>query len=175
MLRITENKDEIIIRTVPIKEWIIASIITLVFISVVSVWLFYGANSSGLVWLIYFSVFLCVMLLFFLNEATSVKINKSGKTVSIRKQNLFKYSFEVFSFNEIADPIYIDSKLVGRKGNEKTAYQTILPLKSGNLVELSIHSGLKDYEYFDLIDKMNSYIFDTSKQIPFKLTIFEDN
>jgi hypothetical protein len=81
----------------------------------------------------------------------------------------------VFSFNEIADPIYIESTLTGRSGNEKTAYQTILPLKNGNRVELSIRSGLKDYEYFDLIDNLNSYIFDTSKQIPFKLTIFNDD
>lgn len=36
MLRITENKDEIIVRLVPIKEWIIASTAALILISAIS-------------------------------------------------------------------------------------------------------------------------------------------
>ncbi|MEP6902981.1 MAG: hypothetical protein ABJA66_14610 [Actinomycetota bacterium] len=50
-----------------------------------------------------------------------------------------------------------------------------MPLKSGMNIKLPRFSGLKDNEYFDLVDLMNSYIFDTSKQIPFKLTIFNDD
>ena len=91
MLRVNENKDEIIFRAVPIKEWIIAGILAFILISGVSLWLYYGAISSGLVWLVYFSVFLGGALLFFLiNEAITIKINKPGKTISIRKQSFIK-------------------------------------------------------------------------------------
>jgi hypothetical protein len=176
MLRVRQNEEEIIIRTVPVKEWIIGSILGFILVSVISLWLYYGAVSSGSVWLVFFSVFLGgYLIIFLINKATTIKINKPGKTISIRKQNFIKYSFEIYSFDEIADFIYIDSKLGGRKGNETVSYQTFLPLKDGNRLELSISSGFNDNEYFEIVDKMNSYIFDTSKQIPFKLTIFNDD
>jgi len=174
MVRITDNADEITVQSIPVKDWIIAGSFTFVFVSVISLWLLYGANSSGLVWLFYLAVILAGFVFVFMNEATTIRINKTGKTVSVRKHTFYKYSFEVFSFDEI-EPIFIESTLSGRQGDEKAGYQTILPLKNGDHIKLSIRDGLKDYEYFDLIDKMNSYISDTSKQIPFKLTIFEDD
>lgn len=176
MLRVRQNKEEITICTVPVKEWIISSILGFILISVISLWLYYGAISSGLVWLGFFSVFLGgYLIIFLINEATTIKINKHSKTISIRKQNFIKYSFEIYSFDEIADFIYIDSKSGGRKGNETVSFQTFLPLKDGNRLKLSISSGLNDNEYFEIVDKMNSYIFDTSEQIPFKLTVFNND
>ena len=177
MLRIKENKDEIIVRAIPIRGWITAGVVALILIFIITAWLISRTGVSGAMWIIPYLVFLGGVLFFILqtSPATTIKINKPGETVSIRKQSFSNYSFDVYSFNEIADFIYIDAKLVGRPGHETTSYEIIMPLKSNTNIELPAYSGLKDNEYFDIIDLMNSYIFDTSKQIPFKLTILNDD
>ncbi len=173
MLRLTENKDEIIVHEIPLFEWIRAGITGSVFIFIVCAALVSKAHLSDLMWIIWVLAPLGAFLLLSLTTpATTVKINKPGKTVSIRRQSLFKYSFDVYSFNEIADFIYIDTKLSGPEGRESMTYQLILPLKSGENIELSTPAGSKDNEYLNAIDLMNPYIFDTSNQIPFKLTVF---
>ncbi|HEX2641312.1 MAG TPA: hypothetical protein VHL50_12090, partial [Pyrinomonadaceae bacterium] len=83
-----------------------------------------------------------------------------GQTVSVRKRSLIKYSFNVYSFNEIADLIYVETRVRGRGGK---VYQLIMPLKSGEKIELSADDGSKKGQYYDAAVLLNAYIFDTSK------------
>ena len=176
MLRITENKDEIIVREIPFFDWVRAAVAGLIFFFIVCAALASKENLSDLLWVLILLTPIGAFLLFLLTTPTfSVKINKPGKTVSVRRQNLFKYSFEVYSFSEIADLIYIDTKLLGEQGRETAFYQLMLPLKTGKNIEISSSGGSKDNEYQNAVDLMNPYIFDTSKQIPFKLTVFDDD
>ncbi|HEY0459327.1 MAG TPA: hypothetical protein VGC97_09345 [Pyrinomonadaceae bacterium] len=173
MLRITESKDEIIVREVPIIHWT-ASVTILVVLSLIGYFSFlYKRDIFDLIWTlgIFFSAGAFLFYIFAV-PATTTKINKPGKTVSIRKQSLIKYSFDVYSFSEISDLIYVKETKDSR-GN--ISYQLMLPLKDGQKIEISTSISLKEGKYFDAADLMNKYIFDTSKQIPFKLTIFNDD
>jgi hypothetical protein len=52
-------------------------------------------------------------------------------------------------------------------------YQITMPLKNGEKIELSTSSTYNKEDYFKAAGLMNPYIFDSSKQIPFKLTVFD--
>jgi hypothetical protein len=173
MLRVRQNKEEIIIRELPIIRWI--SFLGLAVVLFLPVFVFFPSHkdSFDLFWSIGMSIGVIVCLIFALtNPITTTKINKPGQTVSVRKQSLIKYKFDVYSFNEIADLIYVNVKEGGRGG---TTYQLLMPLENGKKIEISTTDGSKSSQYFDAAYLMNPYIFDTSKQIPFKLTVFNDD
>jgi hypothetical protein len=112
------------------------------------------------------------LLLTTVSPAVTIKINKPGKTVSVRKQSLLKYDFAVYSFGEIAGAIYVDARQNNRAG---TVYQLVMNLENGRKAELSAVDGSKKSQYFDAAHLMNPYIFDTSQQIPFRLTVLDDD
>ena len=173
MLRIENRKDEIIVRELPFVEWI-----TFFVFAVILALMAYASYKNSSQWFWILGIAGLVNFYFLLTKPlTTTKINKPGKTVSVRKQSLIKYTFNVYSFSEIDDLIYVGDRKSGRSGK---SYQLIMPLKNGQKIELSLTDGSQKNDYFKVADLMNSYIFDTSgklgdsKQIPFKLTMFSD-
>ncbi len=110
MLQITENKDEVIVREIPVVQWIQSFIMINIFLLIGFFWVLTAAGFvSNAVWSFGFIVpigaFILAMLL---NPSITTKIDRPGKIISVKKQSLIKYSFNVYSFNEIEDLIYVD-------------------------------------------------------------------
>lgn len=164
MLRITGNKDEITIREISVVHWIYSILVGAVLFSVVLLGLSALTQLFGLALSIAALISIAGFLLYFSAvPATTTKINKPGKTISVRKQNFLRYDFKVYSFNDVADLIYVDKTkfLPG-----ETIYQIMLPLNDGVKIELSAQIRMNELEYFETADLMNKYIFDSPKQLP---------
>lgn len=163
MLQITRNKDEIIVREIPVAYWIDSIILgAILFFSSFLVLLSMRQLSNlplSLAGIISFAGFLLYLSK---GPATTTKINKQDKIVSVRKQNFVKYNFTVYSFNEFADLIYVNKISVFPNTN----YQIILPLNKGVKIELSTQIRTNQREYFNAVNLMNKYIFDSPKQLP---------
>lgn len=163
MLRITKNKDEIIVREIPVAYWIDSILVgAILFFCSFLVLLSMRQLSNwplSLAGIISFAVFLLYLSK---GPATTTKINKQGKIISVRKQNFIKYNFKVYSFNEVADLIYINKI----SDFPNTNYQIILPLNRGVEIKLSTQIRTNELEYFDAVNLMNKYIFDSPKQLP---------
>jgi hypothetical protein len=97
---------------------------------------------------------------------TTIKINRPGKTVSVRKQSLINYDFHVYSFDELANYIYIEA--AGNTNDE--TYQLIMPLKNHDKIALSIENGSKNKDYVDAVETMNKHIFGSTGRIPFNMS-----
>jgi hypothetical protein len=169
MLRATENKGELIIREVPVNQW------AFFFALAVVLFLIYFLFSDSYAWYkVLFIAALAISFVFlFLSEpVTTIKIDRGAKFVSVRKRSLLNYSFKVYSFNEIEDSIYVEAKEGDRFG---TIYQILMPLKNGEKIELSTSTSLNKDDYFKVVGLINPYIFDTSKQVPSKLSVFDDH
>jgi len=165
MLQITKSKDEIVIRETPVAQWINSVIIAAILFLLVFFVLSFVADFSGLAWSLGIIVSVAGFLLYLLdNPSITIKINKPGKTVSVRKQSLLRYKFDVYSFNEIADLIYVNEI-----GAMPKTYQIILPLKKAQKIEISTQIRINEAEYFEAANLMNEYIFNVSKQIPAKV------
>jgi hypothetical protein len=173
MLRVAQNKDEIAIREIPVARWLGFAALALLISIPVLIALSSSGDLSEKFWLVGLGGgALSCLLLALLNPVTTTKINKPGQTVAVRKQSLLTYSFKVYSFNEIADLIYVEAQDGGRGGK---VYQLIMPLKTGEKIELSTTEGSKRSQYFDAAMLLNPYIFDDPKEIPFKLTVLGDD
>jgi len=164
MLQISKSKDEIVIRELPVAQWfnsvIVGAVILLLFFTALSS----VPDLTGLAWSLGIIVPVVGVLFYLLsNPSITIKINKPGKTVSVRKQSLLGYKFDVYSFNEIADLIYVDEF-----GALPKTYQIILPLKKAQKIELSAQIEMNKTEYFEAADLMNQYIFNTPKQLSAK-------
>jgi len=174
VLKIEANKDEIIIRETPIIGWISGFLIAIILFFIA----YYGLSATADFHKLSLSIAIIISVAFltfflFINPAVTTKINKPGQTVSIRRQSHIKYTFDIYSFNEIAGEIYINTSLPGN--NEVTQYQIIMPIKNGEKIEIFSSGKYEDIQYMDAADLINKYIFDTSKQIPFKMTVFKDD
>lgn len=163
MLQITKNNDEIIVREIPVAYWIDSIIFgALLFFSGFLVLLSMRQLAGlplSLAGIISFAGFLLYLSK---GLATTTKINKQDKMVSVRKQNFVKYNFNVYSFNEFADLIYVNK--ISNFPN--TNYQIILPLNKGGKIKLSTQIRTNQREYFNAVRLMNKYIFDSPKQLP---------
>ena len=112
------------------------------------------------------------LLFLITNIATTVKIDKYGEILSIRKQSVIKYSFKVYSFSEVAKPISVD-ETKDFHGNK--TYQITISLKDGQKMALSTSIGINEGQLYDATELMNSYIFETPKQIPVKTSLFDSD
>jgi hypothetical protein len=169
MISVTKNKDEIIVREIPVAQWINAVIVGAVLFLVVFFMLSSTTSFFNLAWSLGAFVAVAGFFLYLLdNPSITTKINKQGETVSVRKQSLIKYTFNVYSFKEIADLIY-----VYELGAMPKIYQILLPLNNGREIEISTQIKMNAREYFEAADLMNSYIFDTSKQISAKAAAWD--
>jgi hypothetical protein len=172
MLRVKQNEDEIVVREFPVLKWINALVaaVTVFFIVLIAI---SSAAGGGLFWFFCLLAPLVAFVLYLLTyPTTTTKVNNRGRIVSIRKQSLLGYSFDVYSFNEINDPIYVD---VRNGSHGVKVYRLKMPLKDGREIELSTVDGSRESQYFDAAHLMNPYIFETSKQIPSKPTGFDDD
>ena len=169
MLRVTEKQDEIIIRELPVWKWSIAGIEALFLVFITTAWFISNEGRSFSFWIIPFLFFFGTSLysLLQMNPATTIRINKPGKTISVRKRSLLKYSFDVYSFGDIAYFIYIDEAPHDR-------FRMVMPLKDGRKIELANFGISKNRKYTETADLMNPYIFDVPKHIPFRLSGFSD-
>lgn len=168
MIDITKNKDEIVVREISVRQWLNSFIIA----AILFVAAFFGivtlTDSSTLAWILGTTISVTGLLLYLLdNPSTTIKINKKGETVSVRKQSPLRYTFNIYSFNEIADLIYVNEH---KDSGLQTNYQIVMPLKNGQKIELSGSMRMNATEYFDAADSMNFYVFDVSKQISAKAT-----
>jgi hypothetical protein len=157
MLRITENQDEIILRELPVIRWTISSVI--IFTIFLLTFIDFSFNKKSLfdlagVLLISLPI---VSFLFYLltYPATTTKINRKDQFISIRKQSLFKYTFNVYSFNQINGLICIEE--FGFL-NGVTNYQLVLSLQGDVKIELSVSAYVYKEPLNDTADLMNSYI-----------------
>jgi len=166
MLQITKNEDEIVIREIPVAQWICSVIVAAVLFLLVFIVLSSVTGFSGIAWSLGIIVAVAGFLLYLLDNPTiTIKINKPGKTVSVRKQSLLRYKFDVYSFNEITDLIFVDEQKASPYG---TSYQIVMSLKKGRKIRLSGSMMMNEAEYFDAADLMNEYIFNKSKQLSAK-------
>lgn len=163
MLRVRQNNDEIIIRELPVLQWInaAAAAAAVFFIALITVSV--GTGIGDLFRWLFLIAPLVGFVLYLLTYPTIItKINTRGQTVSVKKQSLLSYSFDVYSFNEIDSPIYVD---VRRGDYGEKLYRLKMRLKNGHEVDLSGTSGSRKSQYFDAVHLLNPYIFDDSKQI----------
>lgn len=164
MLRVTENNDEIIIREMPVAKWS-SSLLAAIFLFIAVFGMSSGTFSSNMTWILATSAFIGAICWFqTFNTLTTIKINTPGKIVSVRKQSLLKYSFNVYSFDEIADFVYLET-------SDVTAYQLVMPTKDGLKIKLSSAGGSNDGEYFKAVDSINKHIFGATPRIPFRTTL----
>ena len=173
MFQIKEYKGVVIVREIPIIQ---RSISFGLFI-ILSFFIYIGFTSSANENL--FNNIFCIIamfagalgsLLFLINNvATTVKIDKYGKILSIRQQSVIKYSFKVYSFSEVAEPIFVD-EMIDFRGNK--TYQITISLTDGQKMTLSTSIGINEGQLFSATELMNSYIFEKPKQIPVKISLF---
>lgn len=172
MLRITGDSEEVIIREMPVLQWfnafIVAAIVFLFTLALIASGADFSMFAVSLGVFVPIVAFLVYLLTF---ASVTVKINKPGQTVAVRKRSLFRYDFKVYSFSEIADSIYVNQLSNGFN----TKYQMILPLKNAPSIELSSPVRMSRAEYFEATDLMNKFIFDASKQLPLKSVIFDND
>lgn len=160
MLEIRESRSEVVVREKPFLKWMAAFSLT------------YGASfivyfvfSPPALWtlVIAVAVFLGYLIAF---PSFTVKIDRQSRIVSVRRQSLIKYDFKVFGFDEIDGPLFVS------EGTGK--HQLIMNLKDGRQIALSA-AGSKGGEYHNAVQIMNDLIYDAPNQIPFRLTVFEDD
>ncbi len=163
MIRVRQDKDEIIIREIPITSRNIFSVLSLIFLAVIYLLLRPGIYFSDNL-LILSVIFGTVISLYWIisDSVITTKINKPAQTVSIRKQSLIKYGFAVYSFSEISNKISVKIAQGGRNG---IIYRLTMPLKNGQKIELSTADGSSNSQYFDAAYLMNSYISDDSNKL----------
>ena len=174
MLRITGNKDEIIVREINADELIGASFVLLLLSFIVYSALSAGKSFSNSFW---FFFIVSPFFIFFLYKTLTLtivttKINRVNKIISVRKQTLFKYKFDVYTFNEIEVPIYLnfaEGKIIGN-----TRFQQTIPLKDGRQISISSSGGSKEIQYFETVDLINEFIFDSHELTPLRLHTFND-
>ncbi len=176
MFQIKEKDGIVIVREIPI----IQRNISFGLFIILSFFIYIGFTSSANENL--FNNFFCIIgmfvaalgsLLFLItNIATTVKIDKYGEILSVREQSVIKYSFKVYSFSEVAKPIFVDETKDFR-GNK--TYQIIISLKDGQKMALSTSIGINEGQLFGATELMNSYIFETPKQIPVKISLFNSD
>lgn len=164
MLQITRESDEIIVHEIPVEQWFYAVIVGIIFGAMCFAGLFYLTKIIVLALPVGALVFATAALLYqYDNPSTTVKVNKQGRTISIRKKSLVGYQFKIYNFEDVADLIYVDE--IGTWENE---HRIILPLKNGEKIELSSQSRISKHEYSDAADSLNSYIFESSKPLSAK-------
>lgn len=158
MIRTTRNIDEVSIREIPIASLIGSSAIA-IFLSFIVFNIPDTYRNLELLGIITMGGFALICLFVAVTSSiTTTKINKPGQTVSVRKQSLIKNSFTVYSFKEIEDLIYVKIRRRGRSGN---VYQLIMPLRSGEKIELSTEDGSPKSQCYDAASLVNTFIFDT--------------
>lgn len=164
MLQVTRNKNEITVREILVAHWIYSVLIGAVLFFAVLLGIFALTLLFSLALSIAALISIAGFLLYYWDgPATTTKINKTGKTISIRKQNFLRYNFKVYSFNDIAGQIYVYKSKFFPGG---TTYQIMLPLIKGEKIELSVPGRMNELEYFDVADLMNKFIFDSPKRLP---------
>jgi hypothetical protein len=173
MLQITKNKDEIVVREISVAQWLYSLIIAVILFFSVFIGLEKLTHSLTLAGILGTSVsFTGILLYLMANPSTTIKINKQGQTISIRKRSPIKSIFKIYSFNEISDLIYVGEF---KDSGFQTNYQIIMPLKNGQNLELSNPMRMNSAEYIDAADSINSYIFGSSKQISAKIIAWNLN
>jgi len=164
MLRITENKDEIIVRDIPVVRWSAS------FIALFALFLMVFLGSSfdsfyeiarGLLWTLSFTMYIFSM---FSNPATTTKIDKKNRLVSVRKRSLFTYSFDVYTFDELRDLIFVDTAGF----NNFRKLRLMLPLKSEQNIELSASVRFYKKPLRNVAKLLNGYLTDSSGKIASK-------
>jgi hypothetical protein len=165
MLRITGDSEEVIIREMPVLQRVNAVVVAASLFFIALFLIASGADLSILAWSLFLFAPIAGFLFYLLNKPSiTIKINRPGRTVSVRKRSLLKYDFKVYSFNEIEDSVYVNKLSSGFR----THYQIFLPLKNAAPIEISSRIRMHQAEYSEAADLMNKFIFDASKQIPFK-------
>lgn len=173
MLQIAENTDEMIMREIPYAQWVGSFFISLFSFIFVYHSLSTIGDSFNPAWVLAITVSGVIFFFSLLTSpALTIKINKQKRTISVRKQSLLKYSFDIYDFDDVADLIYIDEK---NEARENKSNKIILPLKDGSKIELSTPIGAKQSQYFNAAQLMNSYIFDSPNKIPFTFAVFVDD
>jgi hypothetical protein len=174
MLRITGNNEQLMIRELPIVQWGFAFFVSIALI--LGIYFMFSLEDLSFSWIapsLTMSIAAGILLFnLFTNPSTTIRINRPGKTISIRKQSLINYTFNVYSFDEIAGLISVDEIA---SAEWQKSYQLNLRLKSGGNVKLSTSSDYQKGQFFEAADFMNSYIFDTSKQISAKPGVLGDD
>jgi hypothetical protein len=172
MLRIKGDSEEVIIREMPVLQWFNAAVVALCLFLFALLMIAYGTDLAVLAWSSVIFAPIAGFLIYLLTRPSiTIKINRPGQTVSVRKRSLFRYDFNVYSFSEIADAVYVER----RKDVFNDDCQLFLPLKNAPPIALSLPTKLNQADYFEAADLMNKYISAASKQIPSKSLIFGDD
>ena len=165
MLRITGDSEEVIIREMPVLQRVNAFVVAASLFFIALFLIASGADLSILAWSLLLFAPIAGFLFYLLSKPSiTVKINRPGQTVSVRRRSLLKYDFKVYSFNEIADSVYVNQP----RDAFKSDHRILLPLKNAPPIELSSTIRMNEAEYYEAANLMNKYIFDAAKQIPFK-------
>src|SRR6185369_2777545 len=126
MIQVSRNKDEITVREILIGHWFNSVLVGGVLFFAVLLGLSALTKIFGLALCIAAPISILSFLLYYWDgPATITKINKPGKTISIRKHNFLRYNFKVYSFDDVADQIYVNKT---KFFPGETTYQIILPL-----------------------------------------------
>src|SRR5215213_9677127 len=127
MLQITRDKNEIIVHEIPFAQWFYAVVIGIIFGGLCFWGFSFLTNIFVLALCVSTLVFAAAALLFLVdNPSTTVKINKQGGIISVRKESLVSYKFDIYNFDEVADLIYVDE--IEKLPKE---YRIMLSLKNG--------------------------------------------
>ena len=98
--------------------------------------------------------------------AIVVKINPAKGLVSIRRSSLFKYKFDVYTFDELAGELYIEEVVVAVDAEtDRTYHKLFLPLKAEDDVEI-VSETMLDTQIHDIARRMNEAIASVTPKLP---------
>ncbi|MEO6590649.1 MAG: hypothetical protein ABIP06_15240 [Pyrinomonadaceae bacterium] len=164
MLRLTENKDDIIIREIPKFQWIAIIVSLLILLIFASLFLYNEVSVS--ISFFFGSILFVASFIIVVSPITTVKISRKSKLITVEKRSLIKNTFKIYPFREVADLIYVEEI---KDSNGHIICKFIMPLKSGDIIEL-FNISSDTGKYFNAANFMNDIIFDSD----FKLSAFNE-
>lgn len=169
MIRVTQNKDEIIVHEIPFVQWLSSVGVGFMFGGIFFTGIFLLTKIFAFAFGVGALVFAVAALLYHWdNPSTTVKVSNPSKIVSVRKKSLVGYKFDIYNFNEIAGLIYVEEIEALPK-----EYRIVLPLQKNKKLIISSQVRINEGEYFETADLLNSYIFGASTQISAKTTAWK--
>lgn len=162
MLQFSKKDDEIILRDIPVGEFVP---IGLIIAFTIFLFLFGRDNSSLILPLFIGDLALLIIGIYKTSfiEIKTVKINERKRIVSVNNRSLVKNISYVYRFGEIDESICVETLL---DAGGKLGHKLILPLENGERIELTRSASSNKDKYIEAAKIMNQIISGDSKKLP---------
>ena len=170
MIKVTEFNDEIVIRDIPLMQWVWAAFFAVFAGWFANAWLSFKDYSDFTIDTVDVLIpVVSAVYAFFTTTITTTTIDRAKQTISVKKRGILKNSWDGYLFSEVEDGLIKVNIERYRRG---TPYSIRLPLKGGRAVDLAAPRSLRKHQYSDIVEQANKYLPHDSND--FKLTIIDD-